>query len=231
MTKNGASGGIGVTNGGMVYYAMDGGFYGHSGPFNPKPEEDSSFAFAGGMRDPTCPTASVANTWPSSNGVRYSTIKDVDYYYYPSGLSKQNQNLQPGIHCVQGGIGKGDYVGDDVLIVLLSGGIKQTGNDSFTLRAATDLKDANGTQWGGMVLYAPYSNKSEINFGGNSKAYLQGVLYAPGAFCDIGGNPDQKAYHTAIVCDKIRFHGTPDVEILYNSAELFHFPPMVELVQ
>ncbi len=228
MTKTGSSGGISVTNGGKVYYGMDDGFYGHSGPFNPKPEEDKPYVITG-MQDPTCPTAGEAATWGTVNGVKHAVFDDVDYYYYPSGLSVNT--LPKGIHCVRGGIGKGDYSGKGILIVLLTGGIKQTGNDSFDFRAATDIKDRNGTQWGGMVMYVPASNTSELNFGGNSEAYLQGVLYAPGAFCDIGGNPDNKGYHTAIICDTIRYHGTPDVSILYNSEELFHFPPMVELVQ
>lgn len=228
MRKTGSSGKITATNGGKVYYAMKGGWSGSTVPFSPKPVRKATYAM-GGMKVPTCPTASEASAWPSANGVRYNTFDGVDYYYYPSGLAKGE--LQPGIHCVENGIGKGDYYGRGIMIVLLSGGIKQTGNDSFDFRAATDMKDRNGTQWGGMVFYAPYTNTSELNFGGNSKAYLQGAFYAPGAFCDIGGNPDDKGYRTAIICDTIRFHGNPDVQILYNSAELFHFPPMVELVQ
>ncbi len=58
MTKNGASGGINVTNGGKVYYAMENGFSGSSKPFSPvKPERDDAYGMAG-MRDPTCPSAS-----------------------------------------------------------------------------------------------------------------------------------------------------------------------------
>ncbi len=228
MTKNGASGGILAEDGGKVYYALKGGFKGSTKPFNPSPERDEAYPMTG-MTDPYCPSASEASTWPIKNGVRYNTIDDVDYYYYNAGLSVEN--LPKGIHCVNGGIGKGNYVGKGVLIVLLSGGIKQTGNDSFYFKAATDMKDANGVQWGGMVLYVPSYNTSELNFGGNSEAYLQGVFYAPGAYCDIGGTPDGVAYRSAIICNKVRFHGTPDVKVYYNSEELFHFPPMVELVQ
>jgi uncharacterized Zn-binding protein involved in type VI secretion len=228
MTKTGASGGIFVTNGGKIYYGMEDGIFGHTETLHPGPSEDSPYVITG-MNDPTCPTATEAAGWETVNGVKHAVFDEVDYYYYPSGLSVKN--LPKGIHCVRGGIGKGDYVGKGVLIVLLTGGIKQTGNDSFYFTAATDMKDRNGTQWGGMVLYVPSSNTSELNFGGNSDAYFQGVVYAPGAFCDIGGNPDGKGYHTAFICDMIRYHGTPDVNILYNAEELFHFPPMVELVQ
>lgn len=234
MTKNGGgSGSITATNGGSIYYAMDEGFKGSSNPINPKPEMDSAYTI-GGMKDPTCPTAVQAAGWETVDGVKHKVIadpdgNDVDYWYYSGDLSVSN--LPKGIHCIHGGVPKGNFVGHGVLLVLQTGGIKQNGGDSIDFRAATDLKDANGTQWGGMAIYVPYGNTSEIYFGGNTEAYIQGVIYAPDAFCDIGGNPDGVAYHTAFICNKFKFHGTPTVEILFNAAELFHFPPMVELVQ
>ncbi len=140
-------------------------------------------------------------------------------------------DLPKGIHCIDGGIGKGEYSGTGVLIVLLSGGIQQTGGDSFDFRAATDIKDSNGNQFGGLVFYAPPTNTSEMKFGGNSNLYLQGTFFAPGADCDAGGSEDGVAYHTAIICKTVKVHGNPDLLITFKPEELFHFPPRVELVQ
>jgi hypothetical protein len=225
MVKNGASGDITV-NSGSVYYGST--FSGQTSPFNVMPQPDPAADVAAVPNNP-CPTASEANTWPLKNGFRYNTFNGVDYFYYPSGLNVST--LTAGIHCIQGGIGKGDYTGKGVLLVLLSGGIKQTGNDSFDFRSARDLKDRDGNQWGGMLFYVPSGNTSTLDFGGNSIAYLQGVLYAPTASCDIGGTSDGVAYHTAIICKDIKVHGNPTIQILYKPEELFHFPPSVELSQ
>jgi hypothetical protein len=162
----------------------------------------------------------VSSTTPS-----YTT----NFYYYPNGLSVED--LPPGIHCVDNGIGKGNYVGNEILVVLLSGGIQQTGNDSVNWRADGDLKDKDGNQLGGLVFYAPSSNTNELKFGGNSGANFYGTIYAPGATCDIGGTEDSSAMHTSIVCNTVKFHGNPTTYVLYNPAELFHFPPSVEVVQ
>jgi hypothetical protein len=225
MTKNGASGDITVTDG-AVYYATS--FSGSLSPFNIKPQK-SSASTVGSLPDPGCPTAAEANTWPSGSGYRYKTFDGVTYYYYSSGLSVSN--LPKGIHCVNGGIGKGQYKGYGVLIVLLSGGTKQTGNDSMDFKSAADMKDRYGNQWGGMVLYAPSGNTSTIDFGGNAVAHFQGVIFAPTATCDIGGTPDGFAHHTAIICKYITFHGNPTLILDYKPAELFHFPAVVDLVQ
>jgi hypothetical protein len=226
MVKNGASGGVTVKSG-KIYYAS--GFKGSTGPLSPAPKQGAEAALLGGWPEPWCPTASGTADWTSGSGYKTKKIDGVNYYYYASGLSVEN--LLPGIHCIEGGIGKGNYVGKDILIVLLSGGIQQTGNDSVNLQAASSLIDANGNEWGGMVFYAPSSNTSTMKFGGNSGAYFYGTVYAPGAACDIGGTEDGSAEHTAFICNTFKFHGNPVTNIKYNPAELFHFPPMIELQQ
>jgi hypothetical protein len=226
MVKNGGSGGITV-NSGKIYYASS--FSGSTKPFNITPKPGSAATIMGGLPAPACPSASEAAGWTSKSGYKTTTIKGVNYYYYANGLSVEN--LPAGIHCIENGIGKGNYTGQEVLIVLLSGDIQQTGNDSVDFQADTDLIDANGTQWGGMVFYAPPTNTNTFKFGGNSGAHFYGTIFAPGANCDIGGTEDGSAQHTAIICNTVKFHGNPVTSILYDPEELFHFPPMVELTQ
>ncbi len=243
LDKNGGSGKVGVEDPGQVFYATE--------PpqtltgLDPKPIKDSAQS-VGSFKPPACPTAAEAASWPKvdlgkgqyyyKNTFAYKDEKPVDYYYYPDGLNVQD--LPPGMHCIDGGIPKGTYSGVDILIVLLSGGIEQTGNDSMDLRRAGDLIDREGSQWGGMLLYAPPTNTNTIEFGGNfgqsgenGEAYLMGTVYAPGATCDVGGTADGREEHTAIICYAIKFHGNAHLNIFYNPAELFHFPAINELVQ
>lgn len=227
MVKNGASGSIVVTDG-KVYYSTT--FKGHTNPFSPKPSKNQA-GDVNGFTPPYCPSGSEVTdgTWTKTGSFYQKQINGVKTFYYPNGLSVEN--LPSGIHCIENGIGKGNYVGNNVLLVLLSGGIKQTGNDSFDLRADNDIKDANGNQFGGLLMYVPLANTSVLQFGGNSEAYVHGTIYAPGATCNVGGTSDGQAYHTSIVCQKVKIHGTPDLKIIYKSSELFQLPPTVELAQ
>ncbi len=182
-----------------------------------------------GITQQTVPDLAMKPYCPTSNTV----IDGVSYYLHPSGIEggkKEYLVLNPGIHCIHGDL-SGMIKGDHVLMYMIDGGFTQTGGDALDLRAAHDMKDANGTQWGGMVIYAPASNHSQLEFGGNSYAYFQGTIFAPGATCGMGGNSDGKAYRSALICDKVNFHGTPQVKIHYRQEELFHFPPIVELSQ
>ncbi len=182
-----------------------------------------------GIVEQSVPDLAIKPYCPTSD----TTIDGVDYYIHPHGIQGGKKDyllLGPGIHCVDGDI-DGMVKGDHVLIYLRSGDITQTGGDALDLRAAHDMKDANGTQWGGMVIYAPSSNTGELKWGGNTSAYIQGTIFAPGATCLMGGNMDGKNYRSAVICNKVGIHGNPTVKIIYRQEELFHFPPIVELSQ
>lgn len=228
MVKNGASGGIVVTNG-KVYYGST--FAGHTSPFSPAKPEKNNAGEIMTFTPPWCPNGTEVNdgTWSNAGTFRQKKINGVNYYYYPSGLSVET--LPAGIHCVEGGIGKGNYKGTGVLIVLLSGGIQQTGGDSIMFKAPLDIVDKNGNHFGGLMMYAPHTNNSVIQFGGNTEAYVQGTMYLPGAACKIGGNPSGTGYHTSIVCNDIKIHGNPVLKIIYKPEELYRLPPAVELSQ
>lgn len=234
MQKKGGSGNINVESPAAVYYAK--GFTGKTGPFTDAKPEGQALERLGKFQAPACPaTAADASGWSSSGGIKYQT--DSTYgtttYVHASEI-KSSINLDPGIHCFYGGMSLtgGDVItGEDVLIVMMAGDVKMKGNSTFSLRAATDMKDSNGNQWGGMVFYAPKSNPASIDIGGTNGGDLYGVVYAPASACDVGGNPNNTANHTSVICDTIKIHGNPDLYISYIPEELFHFPPLVELVQ
>lgn len=227
MIKNGASGDVIVNAPGKVFYSTT--FSGHTSPFNPAKPQKGTRALLNSVPEPYCPSSADLSSWASGSGFKTKKINSVNYYYYPSGLSVEN--LPAGIHCINGGIGKGNYKGTDVLVVLLSGDIQQTGNDSVDFRSATNMIDKNGNQWGGMAFYAPSSNNSTFKFGGNSGAYFLGTIFAPGATCDIGGTEDGSAENAAFICNTIKFHGNPTLTINFVPSRHYQVPPSVDLVE
>lgn len=227
--KNGNGAGSVTVINGNIYYATVNGNPGFFPGAQQKP--------AGGIPmipEPWCPTSAEAASWTKGDGYSTQTINGTKYFYYPSGLDGSKKDvtiLEPGIHCVDGGIGKGKIQGDGVLIVLLSGGIKQTGQDYTDIRAANKIVDKNGNSYGGLVFYAPMSNTNAFKFAGNSGAYFEGTFYAPGAECTIGGTEDGRAIHSAFVCNTFKFHGNPNFNIVYRQEENYRMPPTVQLIE
>ena len=165
---------------------------------------------------------------PTSN----QTHAGVKYYYHASGLGAGT--LEAGVHCVKGDInltGHNKLTGKNVLIVMLDGGIKVAGGATLDLSRADDLVDKNGNQYGGLLIYAPPTNSEVLTLGGNTGSLFQGSIIAPSGTCDIGGTPKAKANHTALICNKVKFHCTPDVNIVYNDAELYSFPTTISIMQ
>ncbi len=166
----------------------------------------------------------------------------VQYYVHTSPVG--GGTLQPGIHCVKDGIdltsNNKDLSRTDVLIVMLGGDLKVKGAgkdakkedvSNISLTSARDLKDKYGYQYGGMLFYVPESNAATLTLGGNSGSYFQDTIYAPKATCDLGGTAQNQSDHVALICYTAKFHGTTDVSIVYNQAELFRFPAKVDLFQ
>jgi len=168
---------------------------------------------------PYCPSGTPPKdeTW---NGVKY---------YLRNGGSLPS-TLSPGIWCIKGTLST-NTVGNNVLVVLLDGGVKYTGNGDLRLTRANDLVDKNGNQWGGMVIYAPLSNTNTFKFGGNSQSLFNGTVFAPGMACDFGGTPDNQSNHTAMICNTVKIHGNPTVDITYKAEENYRFASSLELVQ
>lgn len=229
MVKDGSSGAIEVLSPGKIYYATQFTMNGGKSPFTKAQPQKGYRALINAVPAPPCPSKKELATWTSNGSFSTKKINGLNYYYYPSGLSVSS--LPAGIHCVDGGIGKGVYTGKNILIVLLSGGIDQTGNDGLDIWSATNMVDYNGNQWGGMVFYAPSSNKETLKFGGNSGAHFQGTVFAPGATCDVGGTEDGSGENTAFICSTIKFHGTPNLNITFRPGELYQVPPTVDLVE
>jgi len=225
--KNGGSGTVN-TNGYHIFIAKDGGWKCdgcNAGTVSPAPQyknKDNQDYKARGILDvaePYCPDTN-------------ETYKGVNYYVH-NGITG-SQALETGIHCVKGDIklnGGDTLTGDGVLIVMLDGGITINGNATVQLKRFSEVIDKHSHSYNGMLIYAPRGNTSTIALGGTSDSWISGTIFAPDSECDIYGNAAGKAYRTSIVCNKVKFQGTPNVTITYKPEENFQMQPLVELVK
>lgn len=119
-----------------------------------------------------------------------------------------NVTLAPGQYYFQGGIkmsGQVNVTGTDVTVAY-SGNVKLSGNNvDFTIKAPTASNSlAQGIN--GVALYGVGATAQlDINA---SDAYLDGAIYSPAGFIDIGGN-GALAGCSQVVAGTVRMHGTP----------------------
>lgn len=129
-------------------------------------------------------------------------------------------SLAPGIHCVYGDInlsGSDSLVsesaneGEGVMIVMLNGGIKLSGNATMNLRSNRYLVDGNGTPWTGMLIYVPPTNLSPIQLGGGNGAIISGTVYAPQSTCTLSG--PFATIPSSIICNQIKIQGQEGIKL------------------
>jgi Flp pilus assembly protein TadG len=116
--------------------------------------------------------------------------------------------LAPGMYYFQGGIkmsGQVNVTGTDVTMAY-SGNVKLSGNNvDFTIKApktaSTLAQGINGVALYGLGTTA----QLDINA---SDAYLDGAIYSPQGFIDIGGNGALSGC-SQVVAGTVRMHGTP----------------------
>ncbi len=221
--KNGGSGKVRVYSGGILIAKDNGWVCNGCNTQTVQPQAQDTGIDPQWVNDvpaPYCPT-------------KNETHNGVNYYYYPSGISS-GMTLQPGIHCVKGDIklsGNGaNLTGKNVLIVMLTGGMKNTGNSNFDVHRANSIIDKNGNQYGGMLIYAPKTNTNVFAIGGNGNAIWSGTILAPGAACELGGTSSTKAIRSAVICNTVKIHGNPDFNLTYLQPENYQLPPTIALI-
>jgi hypothetical protein len=123
------------------------------------------------------------------------------------------------------------------MIYMISGNFSLAGNTDVALQAATDLTDASGNQWGGMLLFFDDNNTGEVAISGNSGSRYNGTIYAGGPAspaskdkCTITGNTDF-VINGQVICYSTKLTGTSDVIINFVAKDNYHMPPLIELVQ
>jgi Flp pilus assembly protein TadG len=150
--------------------------------------------------------------------------------------------LNPGMYCVTGSSGisitGGNVTGTGVFFYLADGDVDIRGNAQVIFTAPTDLTDASGNQWGGMLFYMDYGNDGTLSFNGNGDTSYTGTIFAPSPpgnsgnhKCTLNGNSDDVGYNAQIICDSVMVTGNNDLNITYIEEENFQLPPSVDLFQ
>lgn len=177
------------------------------------------------LPEPACPANKISSI-PADGNLNPGT--------YTVLIELKNKNSQltmkPGIYCLEKGIKSngGLLTGRDVLIVLTKGaGITGNGNGSLDLTRASDITDANGNQWGGMLLFN--AGGGSISLLGTNNSHISGTVYAPNSMCEVGGNNNTIGYESNFICSWFKFHGKYFVAD-YKAPQNYQLPAVISLV-
>ena len=144
--------------------------------------------------------------------------------------------FEPGLYCVEGDftLNGGDVTGDGVMFFVRNGQVKLAGNGQVHLTAATNLRDANGHQWGGMLFYMPPDNHQGFDLQGTADFFLDGTVYVAGdatpQACHIAGTSGTLSLQAQFICYSAKVMGTADVVLRYPST-VYHAPPVLDLTE
>ena len=144
----------------------------------------------------------------------------------PSGVTM----LESGIYCVNGdfkvGVGA-TLTGQDVLIVMNSGGITWNGGATINLDAP------NEGMFAGLLIYAPLTNNSPIVINGNSDSHVSGTILAPAASITINGTGATGGFGAQVIGYNVEFAGTSNTYIYYQDEQNYDatYPPSIELTE
>lgn len=171
-----------------------------------------------------------------------------DSFWFTS--SSANVTLAPGIYCLEGEIDSisdtlafqadagATVSGSDIMIFLQesAGGLRTAGTANITLESGdpsgasvTELIDASGEDWRGMLLYAHPDNNNDIHLSGDSGSTYTGTVYAPGSHCTVQGSGTAIGLNTQLICDTIRITGSGDLNINYDMSRNYQREEEIEL--
>jgi hypothetical protein len=148
--------------------------------------------------------------------------------------------LSEGMYCFGDDVymNGGSITGDGVMLYMEDGDFELGGNVDVHLTMSTDLVDASGNQWAGMLLYMDPANTGLISISGTSDSTYTGTIYAPAPAspssqhkCTITGNGENLGLNSQMICNTVKVDGDAHLLINYNPDENFNLPPIVELVQ
>jgi Flp pilus assembly protein TadG len=153
--------------------------------------------------------------------------------------SSVNLVLNPGIYCMVDDfyMNGGTVTGSGVMIYLIDGDYSVNGNVTVNLSTSTDLVDASGNQWAGMLIYMDPNNLGQVLLSGNSGSVYTGTIFAPGPTannqhkCIVEGNGTGLAVNSQVICNTVKITGDALIDINYNAQENYSLAPTLELAQ
>ena len=235
--QKGGTGEIDVLDGGEVTVSGCWKDAGTSGYVNPSPIEYVAQQELNEVPTPDCSGLPVNG---SINASSSGTLQPGIYESIKI-LAGAEVTLAPGMYCLNGSLGGaaidigggGSLYGDGVMIYFMdtAGSFRTNGGAQVYLNAPTDLKDASGNQWAGMLIYVHPDNAYDIILAGGTNSWFEGTIYAIGSVCYVTGNTGAVAFKTQVICDTVKVDGTGDLDLFYDAGRNYHIPNAVELSQ
>jgi Flp pilus assembly protein TadG len=237
----------GIVNGSAGYISVTGGGINVAGTWrnNAGATIDSELGINQGQDQQPLPEVPV----PTCDGLPTRTVpggsdKVLDPGRYPNGIkvtaNNTNVTLNPGMYCLEDdfSVNGGTVTGEHVFIYMKQGAFDLGGNTTVTLTYSPNLTDANGNQWGGMLLYMAPDNYNLVKITGNSGSSYTGTIYASSPAqpasqpkCTLSGTGDSLAVNSQVICNTVSVTGNAYLLIQYNEEENYALPPIIELVQ
>jgi hypothetical protein len=140
--------------------------------------------------------------------------------------------LSPGLYCVTGDLflNGGEFIGDQVTIVMLDGELRINGNVLVQLTApAIEPRPAPAIP--GLLFYAPATNSNPITLNGTSESFFTGTVFAPASNISLLGTGYQDAYKTQVIGWNVEAGGTADTYVTYNDNLNYTMPASLRLEQ
>ncbi len=150
--------------------------------------------------------------------------------------------MNPGMYCITGSGGftgtGGTITGLNVMIYLEDGPFNLGGNTLVNLTAPTNLVDASGTQWAGMLIYMNYFNDEQVVITGTGLTAYTGTVFAPGPTqsanqpkCEVTGSGGSLGLNSQLICYTVKISGSSEVLLNFDQSQNFKIPGALELEQ
>jgi hypothetical protein len=186
------------------------------------------------------PDCGSLDSVPDYGDVTFNSVGTLSPGYYKSMkfTADADVTLLPGLYCIYGKDpwtietkGGARIQGEGIMIYLMStsGSWKSAGNAYISLTAPTDLVDASGNQWAGMLIYTHPDNSNEVVLTGTSDSYYEGSVYSLASHCFVEGTTGGVTFNTQVFCDTVDLGGTGDLRVYYEEGNNYQVPAAVEL--
>lgn len=150
--------------------------------------------------------------------------------------------MTPGLYCFDNdfninGNNTSFVIGNGVTIYMRQGNLTTNGNADVRLAAPNYVEDAEDGVTG-MLIYMGAENTGEVSLTGNSESYYSGTIYGvhEDSTVEIGGTGDLTSCYSGIPCfgtqliaGTIRFHGTAEMDIIFNPNAVYYLPARLTL--
>jgi hypothetical protein len=131
-------------------------------------------------------------------------------------------NMASGLYCITDSnfrVTGGTLNAHGVTIYIEQGDFDSSGNAVLVLSACM-AEPCQNSAMKGVLFYLPEGNSGEVSLLGGAGSDYTGLVYAPGAIVEVGGNHELDGpIHVQIIADTVFIHGTADIDILYDDKE------------